>query len=242
MVDPFAARIRLLQRTAQAEAGGCLGPVVEEGTEGRPALLVSSRGQRGDGGAVVGEIAADHLPATRLAARDVELPRQPQRRVYRLRAAAGEEDARQRIGEPALPQPLHQRQPTGRGEDRHHVGGLPHGGRGGLHHLAPTVPDIGHDGPAGGVEDRPPVGSVQVRALGPLDGEGDGAGPGHEGEALEPVGVHRERVTGAPACCQVARSARRNSSPRTHRLSSARWVTSLCSRPRMASTTSVQRA
>ncbi len=182
-----AARSRRAERTAQAVARWRLRPLDEQRLETGAALLVTADGQRSERGAVVREIATDHLPALRAARRDVVLAGESQRRVDRLGAAAREGDARESAREPAADETLSQRDALVGGERRDDVARRFEAARHGLGDLAASVTHVYDDRAARGVEDASPVRQLQPRALGACDRDADPAR--YEGVALDARGV-----------------------------------------------------
>jgi len=164
------------ERTAQAVARRRARRVEKVRLEAGLALRVAPDRERRQRGPVVGEVAADHLPAPGAPGRHVVLPRQPDGGVDRLGPAAREYDAREpasrSAGEPVLEQPVDQCGAARGAEGRHHVAHLFEAARIGLGDLAAPVADVRHDGAARGVEDAASIPRIQPRPLGAVDLEG----------------------------------------------------------------------
>ncbi len=153
---------REAERAAQAVAGRCLRPVDEQRFEPRAALRMAADGERAERRAVIGEIAADHLPAFGPTRRHMVLAREAQRGVHRLRTAAGEGDAGDAGRQPALHQPLGEQHALIGGEGRDEVAGGFERSRHGFGDFAAAVADVGDDRTARGVEDAAAVGRARA--------------------------------------------------------------------------------
>jgi hypothetical protein len=203
-----AARVGLPQRAAQAVAGRRLRRLDQERTHHLSARGVAADGQCREGRAVIGDVAGDDLPALGATRRDVVLAGQPQGGIDRLRAAAGVQDARQVLGQPALEQPLGQAQAAVGRERGDDVADASELARDRLGDLGPSLAHVHDDRAARGVENRAPVFREEVGALRALDLQGPPArneGPdrslrdGHAGKLPPPGAACQEDGAARPA-------------------------------------------
>ena len=198
---------RLAERTAPAVAGRRLGKIGEPRLQADAPFGVTADGERRERGAVVGELATDHLPALRLAlAREVRA-RDAQRGVDRLRATAGERHAREPARQPRFEQALDQSHAALGRKRRDHVGRALRLARVGLGHLVPAVADVHHDRAAGGVEDLLTLVGVEPDAFAARDAQRRRAGLGREREAPRALRLHQERPTSFALSSQSARAS-----------------------------------
>ena len=150
----------------------------------RAPLGLAPGGQGHNRGAVVREVPPENLPAPFFAPGHGVLPGQANGGVHGVRPARSKIRIAKRPREPAFPQPIHQRETARRGKGRHHEtfpgNRLGHG----VGDFLSTVADIGHDGPARGIENRETLGRVEVGALGALDAERGRGCAGNERPAI----------------------------------------------------------
>ena len=151
--------------TASASSHGTCGKSRNSGSKPALRVLWLPTARVAERQPVIAGMAADDLPPIRAALAELIAASQAQRGVGALAAAAGEEDLRESLRQPALDEPVAQRQALLARPDRHGVRAVHHRRVRGICDLGSTPADVADDGSGRAIEDAPAVGADQPAAL-----------------------------------------------------------------------------